>query len=189
MIDPVTTSDGYTYERNNIEKHMIERSTAGLTITSPHTGQEIGTTLIPNRSLQQQIRDYWQKQRDFHTSMLQEMDDAQRRAVERRSSPSKRKRTAEPASRDPVVRHGTAGSKAIDDFDGFGSKALDPPGFETDDETGDAESLSDAPAPVARQTARQAADQAVPKRLQPWGITGTAKHQRSGLEAVSPCQI
>jgi len=53
MVDPVVASDGFTYEREAIEKWINEGKT-----TSPMTQEEMDTTLIPNQVMKTQIQEW-----------------------------------------------------------------------------------------------------------------------------------
>jgi len=63
MVDPVTTSDGFTYDRANIERWLREHD------TSPVTNQRVGNkTLVPNTSLRILIAEWPQRE---HARLMQ----------------------------------------------------------------------------------------------------------------------
>ena len=53
MVDPVVASDGFTYERENIQRWF----TFG-TMTSPTTGDVMDQRLIPNNTLKSEINQF-----------------------------------------------------------------------------------------------------------------------------------
>ncbi len=59
MEDPVTTEDGFNYDREQINKWFLQQHRLGVPITSPVTGLSLKTsTLIPNTSLSQEIQEF-----------------------------------------------------------------------------------------------------------------------------------
>jgi len=56
MVDPVFAADGHTYERAEMERWLISKSTSPLTNeVLPHK------MLVPNHNLRSQIREYVEK--------------------------------------------------------------------------------------------------------------------------------
>ncbi len=55
MLDPVFASDGYTYERTEIEKHLAKSK------TSPMTREPLDAKLVPNRTLKSDIIAFMEK--------------------------------------------------------------------------------------------------------------------------------
>lgn len=57
MRDPVIADDGYTYERESIERWILEKRTSGVAIVpSPSTNLPLATLrLIPNHALRLSI--------------------------------------------------------------------------------------------------------------------------------------
>lgn len=52
MQDPVVAADGFTYEREALQEHLSVRQ------TSPMTGENMGTQLVPNQGIKTKIYDY-----------------------------------------------------------------------------------------------------------------------------------
>ena len=58
MRDPVVTADGQTYEREAIERWILNQQRRGLPNTSPLTGEPLESThLVPNVLLRGLIRE------------------------------------------------------------------------------------------------------------------------------------
>jgi len=55
MMEPVVASDGFTYEREAIEKWFAQKTS---TVLSPMTGLPISRHLTPNHALQTLIKEY-----------------------------------------------------------------------------------------------------------------------------------